>query len=65
MTRPTIEDRLHTTADQFDTLHRAQAKARSTSKSVTVDRQALINVLMDHSALVRTVGQQAMGGIEE
>jgi hypothetical protein len=43
--------KLHTSLDQFEGLHRAEAKARSTSKSLTIDRAALVALLMDHSAL--------------
>lgn len=43
---------LHTTQDQFEDLHARQARARSTSTTITVDRAALINLLMDHSQLV-------------
>lgn len=48
-TRPLLT--LSTTLEQFDGLHAAHAKVRATSKTVTVDRQALINLLMDHAQL--------------
>jgi hypothetical protein len=47
--------KLHTSDEQFESLHRVCDKARTTSKAVTVDRQALINLLMDHSNLVAQV----------
>lgn len=43
---------LYTTLEQFEHLHERNDRTRSTSKTVTVDRQALINILMDHSSLV-------------
>lgn len=42
-----------TTLDQFEGLHNALAKVRKNSTTVKVDRQALINILMDHSELAR------------
>lgn len=38
--------------DQFELIHQALDKTRSTSESVRVDRQALVNLLLDHSYLV-------------
>lgn len=43
---------LYTTLRQFEELHLRHDRTRCTSKTVTVDRQALINLLMDHSRLV-------------
>ncbi len=43
---------LYTTVRQFEELHLRHDRTRSTSKTVTVDRQGLINLLMDHSRLV-------------
>ncbi len=48
--RPLLQ--LYTTLLQFEELHLRHDRTRSTSKTVTVDRQALINLLMDHSRLV-------------
>lgn len=48
--RPLLQ--LYTTLRQFEELHLRHDRTRSTSKTVTVDRQALINLLMDHSRLV-------------
>lgn len=39
--------------DQFDGLHRQLDKARSTSRTVTVDRQSLASLLVDHSRLLK------------
>lgn len=38
--------------EQFEGLHKALDRVRSTSKSVTVDRQALANLLIDHAKLL-------------
>lgn len=46
---------LHTTHSDFETLHAAHDKARSTSKTITVSKAALGRLLMDHSALVEEV----------
>lgn len=51
---------LYTTLKEFDGLHERHDRTRSTSKTVTIDRQALIHILMDHSNMVdalRKVGQ--------
>jgi len=41
-------DTLKTTADQLHALLAAHDKVQRTSTTVKVDKQALINVLMDH-----------------
>jgi hypothetical protein len=46
--RMTTPHRLHTTLEQFEALHRA---ADSRAETVRVPRQALINILMDHTKL--------------
>ena len=38
--------------DQFNGIHRAVDKVRSTSKTVTVDEDALAKLLIDHSKLL-------------
>lgn len=43
------------TDEQFHSLHAAIDKARSTTKSVAVDKQALINLLLDHGRLLKVV----------
>ena len=52
--------KLYTTDEDFDTLHLAADKARKHAKEVKVSRQALINLLMDHSHLVKLVKE--LGG---
>jgi hypothetical protein len=37
---------------EFEDLHGRHDRTRSTSKSVTVDRHALIHILMDHARMV-------------
>lgn len=48
---------LYTTMAEFEALHERHDRTRSTSKSVTVDREALIHILMDHSRLVEALRQ--------
>jgi hypothetical protein len=48
--RPLLK--LHTTMHEFEDLHGRHDRTRSTSKSVTVDRHALIHILMDHARMV-------------
>lgn len=48
--RPLIE--LYTTMQEFETLHERHDRTRSTSKSVAVERQALIHILMDHGRML-------------
>ena len=45
--------KLKTTDEQFNGLHEALDKVRKTSKTVTVDKQALSNLLMDHSTIAK------------
>ena len=52
--------KLYTSDEDFDTLHLAADKARKNAKEVKVSRQALINLLMDHSHLVKLVKE--LGG---
>lgn len=40
------------TDDQFESIHLALDKTRTTSESVRVDREALTNLLLDHARLV-------------
>jgi hypothetical protein len=56
--RPLIE--LYTTMEEFEHLHERHDRTRSTSKTITVARDALIHILMDHARMVealRHVGQ--------
>ena len=48
--RPLI--RLYPTLRQVGGLHERHDRTRSTSKTVTVNRRALINVLMDHAQML-------------
>lgn len=48
----------HCTQAQFESLHRAIDKTRSTSTTVRVDKQALINLLIDHSQLHAQTGKE-------
>ncbi len=52
--------KIYTTDKDFDTLHLAADKARKNAKDIKVPRQALINLLMDHSHLVKLVKE--LGG---
>lgn len=45
--------KLETTQDQFHRLHEALDKVRSTSKTVTVDKDALTALLLDHQRLLK------------
>ena len=55
MNRPLIT--LYTTMAEFEELHARYDRTRSISKSVTVDREALIHLLMDHSRLIEALRQ--------
>jgi hypothetical protein len=44
--------KLTCTQRQFDDLHQAIDKVKRTSTTVKVDKQALINLLIDHGKLV-------------
>ena len=52
--------KLYTNDEDFDLLHQAADKARKNAKEIKVHRQALINLLMDHSHLVKLVKE--LGG---
>ena len=52
--------KLYTNDEEFDLLHQAVDKTRKNAKEVKVSRQALINILMDHSHLVKLVKE--LGG---
>jgi len=51
--RPVL--RLYTTLAEFEALHERHDRTRSTSKMVTVDRLALIHILMDHARMVEAL----------
>lgn len=61
--RPLI--RLYTTLRQFEGLHERHDGTRSTSKTVTVDRQALINVLMDHARMLEALRKSGRVDVED
>ncbi|RWH07871.1 MAG: hypothetical protein EOQ73_00605 [Mesorhizobium sp.] len=47
--------RLYTTFAKFETLHERHDRTRSTSKTATVDRRALIYILMDHARMLEAL----------
>lgn len=51
--RPILQ--LYTTMHEFETLHERHDRSRSTSRTVSVDRQALIHILMDHALLLEAL----------
>lgn len=51
--RPILQ--LYTTVYEFETLHERNDRTRSTSKTITVDRQAMIHILMDHARMVEAL----------
>lgn len=55
MSRPLLS--LYTTMRELEGLHEPHDRTRSTSRTVTVDREALIHLLMDHSRLVEALRQ--------
>ena len=56
---------LYTTLAEFEGLHERHDRTRSTSKTLTVERQALINILMDHSRMLETLRQAGRVDIAE
>lgn len=46
--------------EQFEGLHQALAKVRSTSTTVTVDKQALTALLMDYSRLINLLEKKGV-----
>ena len=48
---------LYTTMREFEGMHARHDRTRSTSKTVTVEREALIHLLMDHARLVEALRQ--------
>jgi hypothetical protein len=45
-------DGLVCSQDQFEAIHAALARTRSGSKCVTIDREALADLLIDHANLI-------------
>jgi hypothetical protein len=50
---------------EFEILHERHDRTRSTSKTVTVDRQALIHILMDHARMVEALRKAGRVDIAE
>jgi hypothetical protein len=46
---------LYTTLTEFEGLHERHDRTRSTSSTVTVSRQALIHILMDHANMLNAL----------
>lgn len=46
---------LYTSLDQFHSTWVRADKTKRTSKTVTVDREALVNLLMDHQQMARAL----------
>jgi len=44
---------LECTQEQFEDIHESVTRTRSNSKTVKVDKQALVNLLIDHSTLLQ------------
>ncbi|RWJ00040.1 hypothetical protein [Mesorhizobium sp.] len=63
MSRPLLS--LYTTMREFEALHERYDRTRSTSRTVTVERAALIHLLMDHSRLVEALRQAGPVRIED
>ncbi|MEQ1956214.1 hypothetical protein [Mesorhizobium sp. CN2-181] len=61
--RPILQ--LYTTMEEFEVLHERHDRTRSTSKSVTVDRQALIHILMDHARLLEALRKSGRVDVAE
>lgn len=61
--RPLIE--IYTTMEEFELLHERHERTRSTSGSVTVDRQALTHILMDHSQMLEALRKLGRVDIRE
>lgn len=55
MSRPLLS--LYTTIREVEALHERYDRTRSTSRTVTVEREALIHLLMDHSRMVEALRQ--------
>ena len=55
---------LNTTPNNFDDLIEIVNKARKNAKIVKVDRQLLINLLMDHSLLINSLNSLGVRDIE-
>ena len=61
--RPILQ--LYTTMVEFETLHERHDRTRSTSKTVTVDRQALIHILMDYARMLESLRKSGRVDVSE
>ena len=61
--RPILQ--LYTTIVEFETLHERHDRTRSTSRTVTVDRQALIHILMDHARMLEALRKSGRVDVSE
>jgi hypothetical protein len=50
------------TDEQFHSLHEALSKLRDTTKVAYVDKQALVNLLIDHGKLLQQVQHRTNNG---
>jgi len=48
---------LHLTQEQFEAMHEALERTRSSAKVVRVDREALRAILMDHATMTKETGR--------
>jgi hypothetical protein len=61
--RPILQ--LYTTIVEFETLHERHDRTRSTSQTVSVDRQALIHILMDHARMLEALRKSGRVDVSE
>lgn len=61
--RPILQ--LYTTTVEFESLHERHDRTRSTSKTVNVDRQALIHILMDHARMLEALRKSGRVNVAE
>lgn len=55
--------KLKTNTEQFESLHVALNKTRSTSETVRVPKQALVHILMDHNMMYDDLRNQNRIGL--
>ena len=51
--------------DHSEQMHERHDRIRSTSRTVTVDRQALINILMDHTRMIEALRKSGRVDVED
>lgn len=61
--RPILQ--LYTSIEEFETLHERHDRTRSTSRTVTIDRQALIHILMDHARMLEALRKSGRVDVAE